>query len=107
MVTGAERVNPATLKRFNYRYRFARFSLSETVIRASYGLADATLYVATAGPGRPPKTSAISRSRRARVADVVVVALGSIPVTTSGKVRRSACVERYLNHEFTGLNVRT
>ena len=52
-------------------------------------------------------TSAISRSHRVRVADVVMVALGSIPVTTSGKVRRSACVERYLNHEFTRLNVRT
>jgi acyl-CoA synthetase (AMP-forming)/AMP-acid ligase II len=51
-------------------------------------------------------TSAISRSHRVRVADVVMVALGSIPAT-SGKVRRSACVERYLNHEFTRLNVRT
>ena len=288
IVTGAERVNPATLKRFIDR--FARFNLSETAIRPSYGLAEATLYVATAGPGRPPKsvcfdyqhlsagqakrceseasdganlvsygaprastlrivdpdtrtenpagrvgeiwvqgdnvamgywqnpqhteetfgaklvspspgksagpwlrtgdlgvifegelfitgrikdllvvdganhypddieatiqeitggrvvaiavpddrteklvtiieltksghtdeeaidrlrtvkrevTSAISRSHRVRVADVVMVALGSIPVTTSGKVRRSACVERYLNHEFTRLNVRT
>ncbi len=52
-------------------------------------------------------TSAISRSHRVRVADVVMVPLGTIPVTTSGKVRRSACVERYLNHEFTRLDVRT
>ncbi|BBX97595.1 AMP-binding protein [Mycobacterium lacus] len=50
-------------------------------------------------------TSAISRSHRVRVADVVMVAPGSIPVTTSGKVRRSACVERYRNHEFTRLDV--
>ncbi|WP_197717873.1 AMP-binding protein [Mycobacterium basiliense] len=49
-------------------------------------------------------TSAISRSHRVRVADVVLVAPGSIPVTTSGKVRRSACVERYLNKEFTRLD---
>lgn len=49
-------------------------------------------------------TSAISRSHRLRVADVVMVAPGSIPVTTSGKVRRSACVERYMNHEFTRLD---
>ncbi len=41
MVTGAERVNPATLKRFIYRFA-----------RPSKGLAEATLYVATAGPGR-------------------------------------------------------
>jgi 4-hydroxyphenylalkanoate adenylyltransferase len=51
--------------------------------------------------------SAISRSHRVRVADVVIVPLGTIPVTTSGKVRRSVCVERYLNHEFTRLDVRT
>jgi 4-hydroxyphenylalkanoate adenylyltransferase len=55
IITGAERVNPATLKRFTDR--FARFNLSETVIRPSYGLAEATLYVATAGPGRAPKVA--------------------------------------------------
>ena len=54
IATGAERVNAATVKRFIDR--FARFNLSETAIRPSYGLAEATLYVATAGPGRPPKT---------------------------------------------------
>ncbi len=52
-------------------------------------------------------TTAISRSHRVRVADVVMVAQGTIPVTTSGKVRRSTCVERYLNHEFNRLDVRT
>jgi hypothetical protein len=40
-----------------------------------------------------------------RVADLVLVAQGSIPITTSGKIRRSACVERYLNCEFTRLDV--
>jgi acyl-CoA synthetase (AMP-forming)/AMP-acid ligase II len=49
--------------------------------------------------------SAISESHRLRVADLVLVAPGSIPITTSGKVRRSACVERYLHHEFTRLDV--
>jgi acyl-CoA synthetase (AMP-forming)/AMP-acid ligase II len=50
-------------------------------------------------------TAAISRSHRVRVSDVVMVAPGSIPVTTSGKVRRSACVERYLSSEFTRLDI--
>jgi acyl-CoA synthetase (AMP-forming)/AMP-acid ligase II len=50
-------------------------------------------------------TSAISESHRLRVADLVLVAPGSIPITTSGKVRRSACVERYLHQEFTRLDV--
>jgi 4-hydroxyphenylalkanoate adenylyltransferase len=54
IATGAERVNAATLKRFTDK--FARFNLSETAIRPSYGLAEATVYVATAGPGRPPKS---------------------------------------------------
>jgi 4-hydroxyphenylalkanoate adenylyltransferase len=54
VVTGAEHVNPAALKRFIYR--FARFNLSEMAIRPSYWLAEATLYVATAGPGHPPKS---------------------------------------------------
>jgi long chain fatty acid CoA FadD26 len=34
------------------------------------------------------------------VADLVVVEPGSIPITTSGKIRRSACIERYLNDQF-------
>ncbi len=54
IASGAERVNPATLKRFIEK--FERFNLNETAIRPSYGLAEATLYVASAGPGRPPKS---------------------------------------------------
>lgn len=43
--------------------------------------------------------SAISESHRVRVDDLVAVAPGSIPITTSGKVRRAACAEQYrLNH---------
>jgi long-chain fatty acid adenylyltransferase FadD28 len=49
---GAERVNPSTIRRFTQR--FARFNLPESVIRPSYGLAEATLFVATRAPGRPP-----------------------------------------------------
>ena len=54
IISGGERPNPATLERFTDR--FARFNLDETVIRPSYGLAEATLYVATARPGRLPTT---------------------------------------------------
>jgi fatty acid CoA ligase FadD28 len=46
-------VQPATLKRF--ADRFARFNLREQVIRPSYGLAEATVYVATSRPGLPPE----------------------------------------------------
>ncbi len=50
---GAERVQPATLRRFTER--FARFGLRDKVIRPSYGLAEATVYVATRTPALPPK----------------------------------------------------
>ena len=50
-------------------------------------------------------TSAISKSHSLRVADLVLVSPGSIPITTSGKVRRSACVERYQTDGFKRLDV--
>jgi acyl-CoA synthetase (AMP-forming)/AMP-acid ligase II len=49
--------------------------------------------------------AAISKSHRLRLADLVPVPLGSIPITTSGKVRRSACVARYQQQDFTRLDV--
>lgn len=50
ILSGAERVNEATLTRFHHR--FARFNLPESVVRPAYGLAEATLYVATHKPGQ-------------------------------------------------------
>jgi long-chain fatty acid adenylyltransferase FadD28 len=50
IMSGAERVNPSTIKRFTER--FARFNLSESVIRPAYGLAEATLFVAAGESGR-------------------------------------------------------
>jgi len=49
-------------------------------------------------------TSAISNLHGLSVADLVVVEPGSIPITTSGKVRRAACVERYRQNEFARLD---
>ena len=53
IVTGSERVHPATLRRF--AQRFAPLRLRESAIRPSYGLAEATVYVTTRAPGEPPK----------------------------------------------------
>jgi long-chain fatty acid adenylyltransferase FadD28 len=53
ILSGSERVNPATLKRFVER--FARFNLHDSVVRPSYGLAEATVYVATSRAGQPPE----------------------------------------------------
>jgi fatty acid CoA ligase FadD28 len=49
-------------------------------------------------------TSAVSNSHGLSVADLVVVAPGSIPITTSGKVRRAACVEQYRHGQFARLD---
>jgi long-chain fatty acid adenylase/transferase FadD26 len=50
-------------------------------------------------------TSAISKSHGLRLDDLVLVPPGSIPITTSGKVRRSTCAERYRRDEFTRLDI--
>jgi long chain fatty acid CoA FadD26 len=50
-------------------------------------------------------TSAISKSHGLRVADLVLVPPGSIPITTSGKIRRSSCIQCYQQDEFTRLDV--
>lgn len=49
-------------------------------------------------------TSAISNSHGLSVADLVLVAPGSIPITTSGKIRRSTCVDLYQRDEFARLD---
>jgi len=53
IICGGERIQAATLSRFTER--FSRFNLSATAIRPSYGLAEATVYVATRTPGQPPE----------------------------------------------------
>jgi fatty acid CoA ligase FadD21 len=45
-------------------------------------------------------TSAISNVHGLNVGDLVLVPPGSIPTTTSGKIRRAACVEQYLQDQF-------
>jgi long-chain fatty acid adenylyltransferase FadD28 len=53
ILNGSERVQPATLRRFTER--FACFNLQDRVLRPSYGMAEATLYVATREAGQPPQ----------------------------------------------------
>jgi long-chain fatty acid adenylyltransferase FadD28 len=66
VLNGSERVQPATLKRF--AERFAGFNLSDTALRPSYGMAEATVYLATRKPCEPPKivhfeSAALSQGR--------------------------------------------
>jgi long chain fatty acid CoA FadD26 len=50
-------------------------------------------------------TSTISNSCSLGAVDLFLVSSGSIPITRSGKVRRSACAERYRQNEFERLDV--
>ncbi|TVS83358.1 AMP-binding protein [Mycobacterium helveticum] len=50
-------------------------------------------------------TSTVSKVHGLQVSDLMLVAPGSIPITTSGKVRRSACVENYRQDVFPRLDV--
>jgi long-chain fatty acid adenylyltransferase FadD28 len=50
-------------------------------------------------------TSAISKSHGLSLEDLVLVSPGSLPITTSGKVRRAQCVELYRQDEFSRLDV--
>ena len=45
ILNGSERVQPATLKRF--ADRFARFNFPDKALRPAYGMAEATVYIAT------------------------------------------------------------
>jgi fatty acid CoA ligase FadD21 len=49
-------------------------------------------------------TSAISNAYGLNIGDLVLVEAGSIPTTTSGKIRRAACVEQYREEQFTRLD---
>jgi fatty acid CoA ligase FadD21 len=49
-------------------------------------------------------TSAISNAHGLNVGDVVMVPAGSIPITTSGKIRRAACVQQYRGDQFARLD---
>ena len=55
ILSGSERVQPATLQRF--ADRFARFNLHPNVLRPSYGMAEATVYIATRERGQAPEVA--------------------------------------------------
>jgi long chain fatty acid CoA FadD26 len=89
IISGAERIHTATLRRFTAR--FAPFNLSEAAVRPSYGLAEATVYVATPEPGKPAETvhfdyDKLSAGQAERCADQ---AGGSVELISYGPLRSS------------------
>ncbi len=47
--------------------------------------------------------ASVSRSHGVRVADLMLVAPGALPITTSGKIRRSTCADCYRSAQFRRL----
>lgn len=56
------------------------------------------------GTLRTDVTAAISNAHGLSVSDLVLVPAGSIPTTTSGKIRRAACAEQFRQGRFTRLD---
>lgn len=52
LINGAERVRGSTVRRFNER--FAKFGLPDSAMRTTWGMAEATVYVASSPGGRAP-----------------------------------------------------
>lgn len=80
--SGAERVQPTTIKRFTER--FARFNLGATVIQPSYGLAEATLYVATPAPSAAPRIVHFDADNLAAGQAVLCEGDGGVPLISYG-----------------------
>lgn len=49
-------------------------------------------------------TAAVSKAHGLRIADLVLVPAGALPITTSGKIRRSSCAELYRQGGFDRLD---
>ena len=86
-INGAEPVRPATLRRF--AEAFAGCGLAVEAVTPAYGLAEATLYVASGGRRRPPRTVALDRAALQRGEAVPVPAgdqdsAGAVPLASCG-----------------------
>ncbi len=78
LISGAERVHPSTLHRFNDR--FGQFGLAPETLRSSYGLAEATVYVVTSPGDRTPNEVRFDSEKLAAGHAEVCAAGGSVLV---------------------------
>ena len=49
-------------------------------------------------------TAAVANAHGLTLAELVLVKRGSLPITTSGKIRRQKCVEQYLDASLARLD---
>ena len=92
---GSERIHASTLRRFTDR--FSPFNLPDTALRPAYGLAEATVYVASAllaARRRPP----VSTTRSCRPATRSAAQTKAVS-NWSAMVRHAACTVRIVDPE--------
>lgn len=82
IIGGAERIHPATLKRF--ADRFAKFGFREQCFKPSYGLAEAVVYVATRTAGGPPEVVYFDTEKLSAGSAIRVEAPNGTPLLSYG-----------------------
>lgn len=89
MIVGSEPVNMAAITTFNEA--FAPYGLPSTAIKPSYGIAEATLFVATIAPDAEASVLYLDRDQlgAGRAAPVAADAPGAVAQVSCGQVARS------------------
>lgn len=82
ILNGSERVHPATLKRF--AERFGRFNFAAAALRPAYGMAEATVYIATRNVNEPPEIVDVTAKAPAAFAQAIALARPAGTVVVAG-----------------------
>jgi fatty acid CoA ligase FadD32 len=86
ILNGAEPVSQASMRKFTEA--FAPYGLSPNVIKPSYGLAEATLFVSTTDPYEPPHIIAVDREElnNGKLIEVSPDSPSAVPQASCGKI---------------------
>lgn len=89
LIIGSEPVSPSAIEDFNKA--FAPYGLPPTAFKPSYGIAEATLFVATIAPAAQASVSYLDRDELAggRAVPVPADAVGAVAHVSCGQVARS------------------
>ncbi len=86
ILNGSEPVSQASMRKFTEA--FAPYGLSPDVIKPSYGMAEATLFVSTTEPNKPPTIITVDRDELAndRLVEVPADSPKAVPEASCGKI---------------------
>ena len=89
LINGSEPVSMASIEKFTHA--FAPYGLSPTVVKPSYGMAEATLLVSTIAPDACPSAIHVDREQlgAGRIAQVSPQSAEAVPLVSCGQVSPS------------------